>query len=181
MGFPQALGNVLNAAEQVIDLEDIQFVFVGEGVQKSELESSAAARGLRNVRFLGHRPPSEMPGIYALADVLLVHLRKDPLFAITIPSKTIAYLASGRPILVSVEGDAAEVVLAARAGVACPPEDPKALADRVRDLRSMSENKREEMGRNGREAFLASFTRKILVDRFENLFSDIARKRRISQ
>lgn len=170
MGLPQMLANVIEAAERLQDLPDLQFVFVGDGVQKPELEETVARKGLRNVRFMSRKTPQEMSSIYALADVLLIHLRKDPLFAITIPGKTIAYLASGRPILVSVEGDAAEAVTSAGAGVACPPSDPLALAERVRWLYSLPTEARERMGECGRQAFLTHYTRKILVDRFEQLF-----------
>jgi len=176
MGIPQVLTNVLDAAERVQDLEEVQFVFVGDGVKRPELEEMATRKGLRNVRFLGRKTAQEMPAIYALSDVLLIHLKRDLLFAITIPGKTIAYLAAGKPILVSVEGDAADVILSAGAGLACPPEDPGALADGVRRLYGLSPEERERMGRNGRQSFLTHYTREFLVGKFEQLFHSISRR-----
>lgn len=178
MGLPQMLTNVIEAAERLQDLPDVQFVFVGDGVQKQELEETVARKGLHNVVLVGRKTPQEMASIFALADILLIHLRKDPLFAITIPGKTIAYLASGRPILAAVEGDAAEVVTDAEAGIACPPGDPLALAERVRWMYALPVEQRERMGECGRQAFLAQFTRKILVDRFERLFEAISNSKK---
>ena len=83
---------------------------MGGGVERSRLESMAQEMELDNVRFLPRQPMHAMGGILAGADALLVHLKDDPLFRITIPSKTQAYLAAGKPILMGVRGDAADLV-----------------------------------------------------------------------
>jgi colanic acid biosynthesis glycosyl transferase WcaI len=90
-----------------------------------------------------------MGPLYALADALLVHLKDDPLFRITIPSKTQAYLYTGRPIIMAMQGDAAELVQQAGAGLFCPPQNPQALAAAVAELVAMPAAAREKMGRNG--------------------------------
>jgi glycosyltransferase involved in cell wall biosynthesis len=178
LGAAQAMDNVLEAAVRLRDLPKVQFVLIGDGVDEVRLCEIAQERGLDNVRFIGRQPAERMPYFFALADALLVHLKRDPLFEITIPSKTIAYLACGRPILSCVAGDAAEVVQSAGAGLVCPPEDPAALAQAVRDLYAMSADQREAMGHSGRHAFLANYTRAVLVDRYEALLRDVAEKGR---
>jgi len=177
MGTAQALSNVIEAADLLRDLPQIQFVFIGDGVEEPALRRRAHERGLENVRFLGRQPAAEMPRFYALADALLVHLKRDPLFEITIPSKTLAYLACGRPILAAVSGDAADVVRDAGAGVVCYPEDPEALAAAVRKLYKMSPSEREAMGQAGRAAYLANYTRQVLLNRYEELLTEVARTR----
>jgi colanic acid biosynthesis glycosyl transferase WcaI len=107
MGVAQGLQNVIEAATLLRDTPEAQFVFIGDGVEKDVLCRMVHERGLDNVRFVGRQPVREMPRFFALADVLLVHLKRDPLFEITIPSKTLAYLACGRPILGVVSGDPA--------------------------------------------------------------------------
>jgi colanic acid biosynthesis glycosyl transferase WcaI len=102
-----------------------------------------------------------------LADVLLVHLKNDPLFSITIPHKTLAYLASGKPILAAVAGDAAKIVEEAGAGLSCPPGDPKALAESVRELYHLDREKLRIMGKNGRKAAEDLYSRKYLVGKIE--------------
>ncbi|MEW5985868.1 MAG: glycosyltransferase family 4 protein [Chloroflexota bacterium] len=174
LGAAQALTNVLEAAVRLGDLPHVQFVLIGDGVEEARLQEQAAAMGLDNVRFVGRQPGERMPHFFALADALLIHLRRDPLFEITIPSKTVAYLACGRPMVAAVAGDAAEVVQQAGAGVICPPENPEALAAAVRQLATMPVETREAMGRDGRCFFLAHFTRQVLLERYEQLLMEVA-------
>ena len=117
MGMQQGLASVLAAARLcVADLPRVQFVFVGGGTERESLEQRAKQMGLSNVAFLPRHRPEDMGPLLAAADVLLVHLRDLPLFRITIPSKTSAYLAAGRPILMAVGGDAADLVRQSGAG-----------------------------------------------------------------
>jgi colanic acid biosynthesis glycosyl transferase WcaI len=176
LGPAQALETVLEAAENLEDLHEVQFVLAGDGVDRPYLESAAAKRKLRNVRFLGQQPRDRIPGLCALADVLLLHLRRDPLFATTIPSKTIGYLASGKPILVAAPGEASEIVLQAKAGLACEAQDASALASAVRRLYATPPAVRIQMGEAGREVFLQKYSRGALVSRYEQLLQSVSRR-----
>jgi glycosyltransferase involved in cell wall biosynthesis len=177
MGLAQSLTSVVEAAALLRETPDIQFVLVGDGIQRAELEGLANRYGLANVRFLGRREPREVNRIFALADVLLVHLCRDPLFSVTIPSKIPAYLAAGRPILAAVEGDAADVVVGGGAGLACIPQNPSALAQAVYTLHAVPAGVRERLGANARRLFLAEFTKDVLVGRLEQLLFEVARTR----
>jgi len=177
MGFAQGLGTVIEAAQQLSDLPEVQFVFIGDGVDEARLQQMVIEQQVGNVRFLGRHPAEQMPHFFALADVLLVHLKRDPLFEITIPSKTLAYMACGRPILMAVTGDAADVVRDAGAGLTCAPQNPKALADAVRTLYTMPAAERERLGQAGREAFLKRYTRRVLMHGYEVLFEDVVHAR----
>ena len=129
------------------------------------------------MHFIGRQPAERMPYFFAWADALLVHLKRDPLFEITIPSKTIAYLACGRPIITCTAGDPAEVVRQAGAGVVCAPEDPAALAQAVRELAALPVEQREALGQAGRQAFLRQYTCAELVGRYEALFRQVVAAR----
>ncbi|MGQ9682051.1 MAG: glycosyltransferase family 4 protein [Anaerolineae bacterium] len=175
MGLAQSLSSILQAARLLADMPDVQLVLIGEGVERAALEAMASEERLNNVRFLERRPASDMSRIFALADALLIHLKRDPLFAITIPSKTIAYLAAGRPIVAAVEGDAAEVVLRAGAGLACRAQDPIALAACIKRLRGLPKQVRDLMGQRGRRAFRRFYTQRVLIPQFESLLADTCR------
>jgi len=175
LGLAQGLDVVLEAAEELSDLVDVQFVLVGDGTDADRLRRSAGQRGLKNIRFLERQPAKRMPHIYAVSDVLLVHLRNEPLFRITIPSKTVAYMACGRPVLMAVEGDAADLIRTTGAGVTCRSGDAKDLAETVRRLRAMPRTALDTMGQAGRSAFLAQFSRAVLLDRYETILSELAR------
>ena len=177
-GPPQGLGTLLDAAAMLADLPDVQFVLIGDGVDRITLEREVEARRLPNVRLIPRQPEERMPHYYALADVLLVHLIDEPIFEITIPGKTLSYLASGRPLLMAVRGDAAEVVRQARAGITAQPSDPGDLARAVRDFYKMPAEQRQAMGRSAREYYSAHFTLGQAIDSYEKLFEEVARRRR---
>ncbi len=173
VGEAQGLGVLIAAAERLRDLDAVQFVVVGDGVALPELRRAAEAQGLDNIRFLGRHPVSSMPALYALADVLLVHLKDDPLFRMTIPHKIFAYLASGKPVLAAVTGDAAAVVEDARAGVVCPPDDPVALATTVRELHAMPQVQLDQMGREARVAVCSQYSREVLTSQLEAVLASL--------
>ncbi|WP_437603971.1 glycosyltransferase family 4 protein [Sorangium sp. So ce590] len=174
MGAAQALSSVLDAAALLRDLDDVRFVMVGDGIDAPRLRREAEARALSNVVFIGQQPHERMPHLFALADVLLSHLRRDPRFEITIPSKIPAYMAAARAVLVGAGGDSADLVRDSGAGLVCEPEDPAALAGAVRRLRDMTPEARRAMGEAGRRYFLRSFTRDALVTRYEEVFARAA-------
>ncbi|MFH1370582.1 MAG: glycosyltransferase family 4 protein [Planctomycetota bacterium] len=154
MGKGQALESVLAAAD-ILKKESpcTHFVFVGTGVETEELKKRAHNMRLENVLFIPQQPMSEIGAILALADVLLVHLKNDSLYRITIPSKIQAYLAVGRPILVGVPGDATDLVVNAKAGLPCIPENVESIADGVRKFLKMSQQELDTMGENGRKFY----------------------------
>jgi glycosyltransferase involved in cell wall biosynthesis len=169
MGVYQALDCVIEAARKLhAEGDNVRFVFVGGGIDRNRLKELAS--DVPSVVFLDRRPMEEMPAIVALADALLVHLKKDPLFDFTIPSKTQAYLYAGRPILMGVEGDAAEIVREAGAGILFAPEDPDSLVDVIRHLARMTPAERESMGAKGAAFYQDRMSLRIGVDQFEQTF-----------
>jgi glycosyltransferase involved in cell wall biosynthesis len=171
MGKAQALDAVLDAAERIGGrITKVQFVFVGGGIEVDRLKGIARERRLNNVLFLPRRPVSEIGAILNLADVLLVHLKDDPLFRITIPSKIQAYFAVGRPILAGVRGDAAELVRMAGAGVDFLPENPESLSEAVEKLYQIPRALLDEMGDHGRRYYREKLSLSVGVSRFEEVF-----------
>jgi colanic acid biosynthesis glycosyl transferase WcaI len=157
MGPVQALESVIGAAELLQDRPDIRFLFVGDGVETARLVDLASTKGLGNVRFLPRQSPQDVVPILAGADALLVHLKDDPLTRVSIPQKTQAYMAVGRPIVMAVAGEASEVVKEAEAGVTCRPGDPDSIAHAVRRLADTGLDAREEMGRKGKKFYEERF------------------------
>ena len=170
LGTPQGLDVVLDAAELLRDDPGVAFVVVGTGLEEARLKQSAADRALEGVTFLPRRPVSEIGVILEASDALLVHLVDEPLFQVTIPSKTQAYLLTGRPVLMGVAGDASELVEQAGAGLTFPPGDAVALADRVRQLRAMTAEGRAELGARGRRFYDDSLSLRSGAEAFEETF-----------
>lgn len=165
MGLAQDLDNLLQAASLMPAESNVRFVLIGDGVEADALRAGAARLQLSNVEFVAFRKPEEMPGILAAADGVLLHLKRDPLFSVTIPHKLLTYLAVGRPILACADGEPAAIVRSANAGIACPPGDPAALAGAAVELASLPPERRAELGRNGRAYACEQFERKAVVSR----------------
>ena len=168
IGLLQALESVVAAAGEL----DRRFllVIVGDGSERARLESLVAARGLTDrVQFLPRRPPSDMPRLYAAADALLVHLKRSMFALWSVPTKTLAYLSSGRPLIVATEGPSIDLVERARAGLVAPPESPEALARTIRALAAYPESERLAMGERGRAFVSAHLSRGKVVPQYEAL------------
>ncbi|MCE7979622.1 MAG: glycosyltransferase WbuB [Caldilinea sp. CFX5] len=170
LGTVQGLGTVVEAAQLLQDRPDVQFVFIGDGNDLDNLQAQVKRANLTNVKFIPRQPMQEIHRFFALADLLLVHLKKEPIFELQLPSKVIAYLACGRPILCAVPGSAAKVVEDAKAGLCCPSEDPQSLSKTVYQFLQMPLAERTIFGQNGRQAYLKNYTRKVQVERLEALF-----------
>ncbi len=150
MGLFQGLSTAIRAAALVRQANPaIQLVLVGTGQEEAQLKDLAASLGADNVRFVGRREFWEMPAINAISDALLVHLRDFDFFRTTIPSKVQVSLASGRPVLMAVPGDAADIVRAANCGVTCACENPEAMAQAMLELAAAPREELAAMGERG--------------------------------
>jgi lipopolysaccharide/colanic/teichoic acid biosynthesis glycosyltransferase len=176
MGKAQALDTVLDAAALLQD-EPVRLVLVGGGIEVDRLRSRVESERLRNVTFLPRRPPSEIGEVLASADALLVHLRKDPLFEITVPSKTQAYMVAGKPILMGVAGDATQMVEDADAGVCFEPEDPSALAAAVRRLAALPSEELAAMGARGKDYYTTNLSLSVGAGRLVEVLERGSRSR----
>lgn len=174
MGKAQALESVIHAAK-LVALEDshVQFVLVGGGVEVENLKALCASQGVQNLRFVPRMPMKEVGAVLARADALLVHLKDDPLFSITIPSKTQAYLAVGRPVVMAVRGDAADLVLEAKAGVVALPENPDSLAQGVLRLARLPAHERETMGQNAARFYQDKLSLHVGATAFIKVFEQV--------
>lgn len=168
MGKAQALDRVLDAAKLLEETApQVQFLFIGTGAELDSLRNYARAHEISTARFVPPVPRAEIGAVFTLADSLLVHLRDDLLFRITIPGKTQAYLAAGRPILMAVRGDAADLVSRADAGFCCLPENPQSIAGGVLKLLEMSPTSRAEMGARGQRMYRQEMQISVGVTRLE--------------
>ena len=163
VGVAQAVEVIVDAAELLKSHSGISFVVFGQGSRWDWMREQVAMRGLTNLHLPGRFPVETMPGLMQKAGALLVTLADEPIFAATVPNKIQAYMASGRPIVASLNGEGARVVEEAQAGISVPAEDAKALADAVLRLYGMSPAQLGEMGTNGRSYFKAHFDHDTLV------------------
>lgn len=173
IGEAQDLPAVLSAAESLKQNAGIRWLIVGDGRKSVWLQDEVDRRGLQGcVLLLGRFPVERMPSFYAHADALLVSLKKDPVFSMTIPGKVQSYLMAGVPLLGMLDGDGAKVIREANAGLVCSAGDAGGLAAAVLEMATMSADQRHQLGMNGRAYAQKEFERGSLMDRLEALLRE---------
>lgn len=167
IGAAQGLEALVDAAKIVgKDSEQFQLSIIGSGHSLDSLKAKVESEQISNVVFHPRVPASEISRYLRNADVLVVHLRPDPLFEITIPSKTQAYMYSAKPILMCMNGEAASMVEQAGAGVFAQPGNPESIAESILGLCELSEADRARMGERAREYYDAHLSMDTAVDAF---------------
>jgi glycosyltransferase involved in cell wall biosynthesis len=175
LGEAQDFENIIAAAKIIlIETHDIHFVILGDGRKRKEIEEMTAAQGLtENFHILGGFPPATMPDFFALSDALLVSLKDERIFSLTIPSKVQSYMACGKPIVASLGGTAAQIVLEADAGRSAIPGNADSLAQAILDLYNLSEDERNRLGQNALKYSKQHFHRGILLNKLVVIFQDV--------
>lgn len=158
-GVSQGLFTLLEAAERLADLEDVRFVFVGDGADKPRMIEWAQSHGLRNVEFLPLQDKDRMPAFYAASDACFVPLRKGDYFRINIPSKIFEIMACARPVILGAEGQALDILEQAGGGIPVAPEDPDAFAEAIRRLYA-DRTLADTLGASGRAYVIEHFDRR---------------------
>lgn len=168
IGDAQDFPAILAAAEELKDNAAIRWLIVGDGRRSRWVAEQVEARGLGHcAKLLGRFPVERMPDFFKHADALLVSLKDEPIFAMTIPGKLQSYLAAGIPVLAMLNGEGAEVVDSAGAGLTCAAGDHRALAAAVVRMAAMSDAERCAMAQNGLRASAEMFDRATLISQLE--------------
>jgi colanic acid biosynthesis glycosyl transferase WcaI len=169
IGAAQDFPAILAAAERLRDHKGIRWLIVGSGRAADWVSSEIVRRGLQgSVLMLGRHPVKRMPAFYRRADALLVTLKDEPIFAMTIPGKLQSYLMAGVPIVGMLNGEGARAIEAAGAGIVCAAGDDEALSRAVVEMSKMPECERVAMGARGRTYGHREFGRERLMDKLEN-------------
>jgi glycosyltransferase involved in cell wall biosynthesis len=178
VGAAQDFETIMAAAERLKSRPDIHWIIVGDGRMLPWVEAEIDRRGVHaTVHLAGRHPVESMPRWFALADVMLVTLRKDPIFALTIPAKAQSYLACARPIIAALDGEGARVIREAGAGIVVTSGNAAALAEAVLALYGMPVAERQAMGERGRRYFEQHFERGHLLGQLERWMSELAGSR----
>jgi glycosyltransferase involved in cell wall biosynthesis len=178
IGEAQSFETILTAADKLKEHPEIHWIVLGSGRQAQWVKEQVVVRGLAHCfHMMGHHPIECMPAWFAQADVMLVSLRADPIFAFTVPAKMQSYLACAKPIIATLDGEGARVVEDAGAGLGVAAEDAGALAEAVLKLRSLSDAERLALGNSGFRYFNNHFNREFLIDRLEGWFVEAEKEK----
>jgi glycosyltransferase involved in cell wall biosynthesis len=166
---------LLAAARLLENLDpSVHFLLVGGGPVKAELQKQAASCQLKNVTFIPPQPRETIPGYLSAGDVALVPLTRQRLIG-ALPSKMFDAMACERPVILSAEGEASQVLHKTGAGVVVPPEDPPALAKAVLEL-SNDSVRYAQYGKNGRQAVIRGYSRQVQAQQLVGVLDWILQK-----
>ncbi|MDQ0072570.1 glycosyltransferase involved in cell wall biosynthesis [Variovorax boronicumulans] len=175
IGDAQDFPAILAAAEILKEHRNIRWLIVGDGRMAQWVADEIQRRGLQeSVHMLGRHPVERMSSFFKHADALLVSLKSEPIFSMTIPGKLQSYLAAGVPVLAMLNGEGADVVRNAAAGLTCNAGDHKELAKAVLELSKKSAEERRAMGANGLALSASEFERGSLINRLEGWLQSLS-------
>lgn len=172
IGEMQSVETIIYAANEVKDDQNIKFHIVGDGSSKIKCEELVNQLALENVIFHGQHPVSEMPRYYEMADAFLVTLKANKVISYTLPNKVQSYMAAGKPIIGSIDGETQIVIHESKCGYCSPAEDSKKLANNIRGFMEEKE-KHIVYGENARKYYDNNFSKIKYMDRLKDLITKI--------
>lgn len=174
MGWAQGLEEVIQAAEELRDHEEIQFLLAGDGPRRAKLAAMVRDRHLQNVSFLPLQPAAVYPELLRASDVCLLSLN-SALSTPVVPGKLMDIMAAGRPVVACLpgKGGAREIVHAAECGITVPAGDGRGLA---RAILAMYSNRAwsKELGRRGRVYAEKNFSKDACTAQYRDLLQTAA-------
>lgn len=164
IGEAQDFENVMSAA-LLLKGTGVRMVIVGDGRKKQWVDSFIEENQLQDVVYMMGRYPLEyMPSFFDKADALFLSLKNDYIFSLTTPAKLQAYMASGKPVVAMINGEARKLIEEAGCGLSCPSGDHVAFAECLRTLKDMSVLERNQMGVKGSKYFDRYFKKDKCMD-----------------
>lgn len=145
----------------------IMFHIIGNGQALDSLQKYSKDNNINNVVFHGRKPSEEMPKYYSMADAMIVTMLPDPFVSLTLPAKVQSYMASGKPILASANGEIEKVITEASCGFCATADNERAFVNAIQDF--IDSDKRIEMGNNGKNYYQNNFAVEIVMDKLENI------------
>jgi len=172
IGTAQSVETIIDAARYLQEDKKIHIHIVGGGISLEKCK--IRARGLDNVTFYGRRDLSEMPCFYAMADVMIVSLVKDPALSLYLPGKVQSYMAAGKPIVGAIDGETARIIQDAKCGLCVPAEDSRNLAQVMQQI-AVDLEKLKEYGENAKRYYNDNFNKDFFISELIKILEDNSR------
>lgn len=165
VGEAQNVDAIIKAANETRDINEIKWIIVGDGRARTGVEEEVKRLGLTGtVKFMGRHPMAEMPTFFSYADVMIVSLKDEYIFSLTVPAKTQSYMASGKPIVSMLNGEGNKIVEKAGCGLTAASGDFKTLAENVKKLYHTDKAELERMGQRGLDYYKSHFDKNTVVE-----------------
>lgn len=170
IGEAQDFENIMSCALKLKDKKDVKFVFVGDGRKKAWVDAFIQENSLEDTVFtMGRFPLTMMPSFFKRADLMLLSLKDELIFNLTVPAKLQAYMTAGRPVVAMLNGEGEMLIKEADCGLVVPAGDSTRMVEAIIALKEMPQAKRELLGQNGRRYALKYFNVNQCMDHLCNI------------
>ena len=176
IGLAQSLDVLIEAAVKLKknNISGVKILLLGDGTQKQYLVNEVCKYKLQEyIYFIGSIPADNVGEFLLAADILLLHLKNDPLFEITIPSKLGSYFSLGKPVICGVSGETSDIVNNTNSGLCFIPDDPIDLYKQIILSMSLSKDTLGEMGNKGKKFYDENISFDIGVKKFLAIFNQM--------
>ena len=173
IGFAQAPKTIVEAANKTRDNARIHYVFIGDGTLRQECEEYCRDNNLCNVHFIGRKPQEAMPALIAEADAMLITLKNQSNYNLTLPGRTQAFMACGKPIICCANGETARVIRSAECGLIAEADNAEDLANRISECSMMSKEALIHMGSCGLEYSKRNYDKNTVFHNIEKTLEGI--------
>ena len=165
IGEAQDFDHVMQATLLLKEEKEIKFVFIGDGRKKAWVDDFIQSNKLQDTVFTpGHFPIASMPAFLDQANVMLLSLKDDYIFSLTIPAKLQFYMSAGKPIVAMINGEAGSMIEQVHCGLSGPAGDYQALVENIKKLKEKDTIELNQLGRNGHDYYKKHFTLDTCMD-----------------
>lgn len=167
IGHSQNLGLLVEVAKEIRKkTEQIEFVIIGEGAAKEQLNQMIETNSLSNIHLLPFQPYEDIAHVFSLGDVGLI-ISKPGIGGSSVPSKTWGIMAAGRPILASFDANSelVQLIVKTQSGLFADADDIDGLVNAIIELHMNGAN-RINLGKNGRDYVISNLSKGICTQRY---------------
>lgn len=152
---------------------DIKFIIVGDGRNRSNLETQISKMEvIKYFEFLGQKPPTEIPNLLSTADIAFLSFSNNELFRMTIPAKLQTYMASKKPVLAVALGETKSIINESNCGYVSDPEDVESLYENILKFYNNEDKVQEEMANNALKYVRENFNKEKLLNNFDQIIGE---------
>ncbi|WBV61556.1 glycosyltransferase family 4 protein [Chryseobacterium camelliae] len=172
IGEAQDLDNIMKAAFKLKENKNIKFILVGDGRKMPFVKDFVEEHKLADTVFvMGRFPVEAMSSFFDKADVMLVTLKDDPIFNLTVPAKLQAYMSASKPVIAMLNGEGSDNILDAECGFTVNAGDYSSLAKTILATSKLSNEELQILGSNSRKYYEENFKMSACISNLENIIS----------
>lgn len=175
IGLTQNMDLLLDVAKELSTENNIHFVLVGEGADKSRVQSRVEKENIDNISFLPFQPYEDISHVFSLGDVGLI-ISKPGVGENSVPSKTWSIMSAECPVIANFDENEIKTILSENnCGIFTKAGDKEAFKNAILELYN-NKDKAVQLGKNGRQFIMENLTREIGTSKYVKVVKEVANK-----